>query len=105
MISGAVGFGSTNLNNYTISYYNGSMIVGTSAGFTTGPIQFGDYTNPATTINACGATVNFSTTVTAGGTSPFTYSLNTNGVNAGYVPSSGRYFDEGAGIYYIYCNV
>ncbi len=63
-------------------------------------VLIGSVTAPPTTQICYGATKTI-TTVPVGGATPYTYSLNTNGVSGPFVASANRYFAVPAGTYYI----
>ncbi len=58
-------------------------------------------TPASSTIAVCYGTSKTINTISTGGTSPYTYSLNSNGVSGPFVASSSRYFTVLAGTYYI----
>ncbi len=64
------------------------------------PVLMGTNTAPVTTQVCYGGSKTISTTP-IGGATPYTYSLNTNGVSGPFVASANRYFYVPAGTYYI----
>ncbi len=63
-------------------------------------VLLGSTPAPPTTQVCYGGTKTI-TTIPIGGATPYTYSLNTNGVSGPFVPSANRYFAVPAGSYYI----
>ncbi len=63
-------------------------------------VLIGSSTAPTTTEVCYGSTKTVST-IPVGGTAPYTYSLNSNGVSGPFVASANRYFSVPAGTYFI----
>ncbi len=64
------------------------------------PLLLGAATAPST-LAICYGNTKTITTIPIGGATPYTYSLNSNGVSGPFVASASRYFNVPAGTYYI----